>query len=78
MTSNFNIRDRDWDSLYPFHLTHSNSLFDIVDFFDLRLSYSIQQVSTLYSNNINDTNSVIDLIFLCLNSIKLKKSHYYF
>jgi len=54
-------------ALYSFYLTHSNSLFDIVNFSDLKLSYSIQQVFTLYSNK----NSVIDLIFLCLNPIKL-------
>ena len=41
MASDFNIRDRNWDPSYPFHLIHSNSLTDIVDSFDLKLSYPI-------------------------------------
>jgi len=41
MASDSNIKDRDWNSSYPFHLTHSNVLFDIMDSFDLRLSYPI-------------------------------------
>ena len=70
MASDFNIKDKDWNSSYPFHLTHSNVLFDIMDSFDLRLSYPIYQVLTCYSDNTNDTNSVINLFFLHPNSIK--------
>ena len=44
MTGDFNIRDNIWDSLYFFHLVHSNSLIDIVDLFNLFLSHSIQQI----------------------------------
>ena len=35
MTSNFNIRDRDWDLDYSFHSVHSDLLLNIVDTFDL-------------------------------------------
>ena len=41
MASDSNIKDKDWDSSYPFHLTYSNVLFDIKDFFNLKLSYPI-------------------------------------
>ena len=65
-----NIKDRDSNSLYLFYLTYSNFLFDIMNYFDLRLSYPIQQVLTCYSDNTNNTNSVIDLFFLHPNSIE--------
>ena len=34
------------------------------DFFDLRISSPVHQVPTCYANNTNDSNSVIDLMFL--------------
>ena len=37
MASNFNIRDNDWDSLYPFYSTHSDTLLEIADSFNLNL-----------------------------------------
>ena len=37
IASDFNIRNNIWDSLYPFHLIHSNFLFDIADSLDLKL-----------------------------------------
>jgi len=71
MASNFNIRNNDWDSSYPFHSTHSDTLLKIANSFDLSLFSPVQQVSTQYSNNNNNTNSVIDLFFLWLNSIEI-------
>ena len=41
MASDSNVKYRDWDSLYPFYSTYSNVLFDIMDSFDLKLSYPI-------------------------------------
>ena len=70
MAGNFNIRDRDWVSLYPFHSTCSDILFNIVDSFDLKLLCSIQQVPTHYFDNFNDVNLVINLFFLYPNSIE--------
>ena len=71
MTRNFNIRNNDWDSSYPFHSTHSDTLLKIANSSDLSLFSPVQQVSTQYSNNNNNTNSVIDLFFLWLNSIEI-------
>jgi len=71
IVEDFNIRNFNWDSSYHFHLVYSNLLLDIADLFDLKLSVSIQQVSTCYANNSNDANSVINLIFLCLNLSKI-------
>jgi len=67
----FNIRDSDWDPFYLFHSIHSDSLLEVADSLNLKLSSPIQQVSTHYSNNRNNINLVINLFFLWLNSIKI-------
>ena len=68
MIGDFNIRDSDY---YPYYLAHSNTLMEIADSLDLRISYPIYQVLTYYTDNINSSNSVIDLMFLQLNSIEV-------
>ena len=68
MTENFNIKDNDWDLLYPHYSSYTNTLREIADLIDLKLSISINQVSTCYADNSNEANSVIDLIFLWANS----------
>ena len=64
MAGNFNIWNSNWNLSYPFHLIHSDFLFNIIDSFDLMLSSPINQVFTHYSDNMDDENSVIDLMFL--------------
>jgi len=71
MAGDFNIRDSNWDSSFPFHSIHSDLLTDISDSLDLCLSKSTHQVSTRYSDNIQNSNSVIGLMFLRPNSLKL-------
>jgi len=64
MAGNFNIKDRKWDSSYSFHISHSDSLIEVANSFELELSSSIHQILTCYTDNPNNSNSVIDLIFL--------------
>ena len=64
MTSDFNIRDCRQDLYYPIHSIHSGSLFDIADSFSLDISNPIKNVSTRFSDNDHNTNSVLDLVFL--------------
>ena len=70
MIGDFNIRDSRWDSSYPFHSIHSDSLFDISDSFSLNISNPIEYVSTRYSDNDHNANSVLDLVFLCPSSLE--------
>ena len=67
MTGNFNIRDSIWDPNFLFHSCHSDSLFDIADFFSLNISKPIKNIPTKFSDNNNNANSVLDLVFLCLS-----------
>ena len=46
ITEDFNIRNNDWDPLYPHHSIYSEILMEIVDSFNLSLSISIIQFST--------------------------------
>jgi len=71
MTSDFNIRDRDWNSEYSFHLIYSDLLLDIVSIFDFSFSHSTNSIPTRYLDNNNNLNSVINLIFLKFNSLEL-------
>jgi len=63
MTGDFNIRDSIWDSNFPSHSSHNNSLFDIADSFSLDISKSLKNVSTRFSDNDHNANSVLDLVF---------------
>jgi len=46
MIGDFNIRDNDWDLLYPHYSIYADSLREIVDSFNLELSTPIDQVLT--------------------------------
>ena len=77
MTGNFNIRDSLWDLNFSYHSIHRNTLFDIVDFFQLELSHSTKFFPTKYSNNDQNSNSVLDLVFLWLSSSEFNNYHIY-
>jgi len=64
MTEDINIRNSDWDLFYPYYLISSNIILKVVDSFDLKLSVSVNQVPTQYTDNPNNTNLVINLMFL--------------
>jgi len=71
IAGNFYIRGSNWDSLFSFCLIHSDLLTDIADSLDLILSNPTNYVSTRDSDNVNDMNSVIDLIFFKPSSLEI-------
>ena len=71
MTGDFNIRDSLWDLTFPFHSSISDDLIIIADFFDLALSLPTNPGLTRYSDMARESNSVIDLMFLCNESSEL-------
>ena len=68
MTGDFNICNSLWDPLYSFHSSISNNLFAIADSFNLFLLFPTEQVPTRFSDDANNSNSVLDLMFLWCNS----------
>jgi len=68
MTQDFNIRDSDWDSSCSHYLLYSGILREIADNLNLDLSTFINPVSTQYVDNSQNSNLVIDLMFLYAKS----------
>jgi len=77
VTGDFNIRDNLWDPLFLHHSSISDNLFIIADSFNLDLSLPTNQVSNRYSDNSQDSNSVIDLMFLCCRSSEMNNHSIY-
>ena len=71
MTGNFNIRDSLWNHSFPFHSSSSDDLIIIADSFDLALSLPTNPSPTRFSDMAGESNSVIDLMFLCNGSSEL-------
>ena len=64
MSGGFNIRNSDWNPSFPHHLMHADYLLEIADLFNLERLLSINLVPTRYTDNPNNSDSIIDLIFL--------------
>ena len=77
MTGDFNIRNNFWDPNFPHHSYYKDTLFEIADSLGLEISKPIENIPTRYSDNSQDTDSVIDLIFLHPNSSELDNYHIY-
>jgi len=71
ITGDFNIHDSLWDSLFLHHSSISDDLIIIANSFNLNLLTPINQVPTRYSDNDNNSNSVIDLMFFQCDSTEL-------
>ena len=64
LTENFNIRDSDWDPSFRHHSSYTNDLITIADSLDLKLSPPSNPSPTRFADNLQDTNSIINLVFL--------------
>ena len=75
ITGDFNIRDSFWDSNFLYHSSYRDTLFEITDFFGLELSKPVDFFSIKYSDNCQDLDSVLDLVFICPDSFE--HDHHY-
>ena len=64
ITVNFNIRDSNWNLLYPHYSTYANVFQEAADSLNLDLSIPINPVSAWYADSSQDSNLVLDLMFL--------------
>jgi len=71
MVGDLNIRDNNWNTSYPHHLTHADTLREIADSFNSEISIHINQIPTRYTDNTSEPNLVINLMFLWTNSEEL-------
>ena len=71
MTSDFNIGDINWDQDYFFYSVHSNLLLDVANTLNLPFFHPTHSFPTKYTDNSENSNLVIDLIFLQPNSSEL-------
>ena len=63
ITSDFDIRNNNWNSLFPYYSMHADCLLEIAELFNLEKFSPINLVPIKYTDNSNDSNSIIDLMF---------------
>ena len=71
MTDDFNIYDNLWDPSFQFHSSSSDNLIMIADSFDLVLSSPTNPGPTRFSDTAEESNSIINLMFLRHGSAEL-------
>jgi len=71
IADDFNIRDSFWNLMYPLHSSYSDLLLDITDSLLLGLLYLTNSVLTRYSDNDQNSNLVINLMFLKYSTVEL-------
>ena len=77
ITGDFNIRDYFCDLNFPHHSSYRDTLFEIMDLFQLEISEPYKFFPTRYSDNPQNSNSVLDLVFLCPGSSELNNHYIY-
>jgi len=74
MTGNFNIRDSDWDPYVHYHSIHTDDLLIIADSLGLEFSPPLNPGPTRYADNSQDSNSILDLVFIPSDNIEFSKN----
>ena len=64
MTNDFNIRNNDWNLSYFYYSSYIDTLLKIANSLELDLSTPINPSFTQFLNNFQDSNSVLNLMFL--------------
>lgn len=68
MAGDFNLRDSDWDPNYHHHSNQTKDLMIIANSLGLELSPPSNPGPTRFADNLHETNSVLDLVFLSPNN----------
>ena len=69
ITGDFNIRNSNWDPNFHHYSIYIENLLTIADSLGLELSLPSNPGPTRYTNNLHDTNSILDLVFLQPNNL---------
>ena len=77
ITGDFNIRDSDWDPHTHHHSIHTDDLLTIADSLGLEFSSPLNPGPTRYADNPQDSNSVLDLVFIPPDNIGFSKNILY-
>jgi len=73
MTGDFNIRDSDWDPNIQYYSIHTEEFMSIADSLDLELAMPVNPGPTRFTDNQQDSNSVLDLVFMNPNNSGFNK-----
>lgn len=73
MTRDFNITDSNWDPNFHYHSIHTKDFFTIANSLGLEFSSSSNPGLIRYANNLHNSNSVLDLVFMVPNNFGFGK-----